>query len=366
MKKVAIVYDRVNKWGGAERVLISLHGLFPDAPLFTSLYDPKKAEWANIFPKVYTSILNKIPYLRDKHELLGTIMPFAFESFNFRGYDLVISVTSEAAKGVVTSSSTKHICYCLTPTRYLWSHYEDYFKKKIFRFISKPAVDYLRRWDRVAGQRPDIMVAISDEVKKRINKYYGRDSIIIHPPVDVAKFRKKEKNLQTEKSKKIKPGYFLIVSRLVPYKKVDLAICAFNKLKKPLVIVGRGRQEKKLKRMAKANVKFVGEVKEEDLVLYYQNAKALIMPQEEDFGIVAVEAMASGCPVIAYKKGGALDIVSDGVSGLFFENATVEALVDAVKKFARMEFKTENLVSNAEKFSEEIFKKNLLNLINKL
>ncbi len=159
--KVALVYDRVNKWGGAERVLLVLHELFPEAPLFTSLYQPENASWAKVFPKVIPSFLNKNPFWRDKHEYIAALMPIAFETFNFDEYDLVISVSSEAAKGIITKPSTLHICYCLTPTRYLWSMYDFYFRNPVFKVISKPFVSYLRHWDKIAAQRPDIMVSIS-------------------------------------------------------------------------------------------------------------------------------------------------------------------------------------------------------------
>src|SRR4030042_2758593 len=174
--KVALVYDRVNKWGGAEKVLLVLHELFPRAPLFTSIYDQKKANWAKIFPKVIPSFMQKIPYFHDKHELLGTFMPGVFEGFNFDKYDLVISVTSEAAKGIITRPGTLHLCYCLTPTRYLWNSYHIYFPKgTLLRLLAEPAVGYLRKWEKVGAKRPDSIIAISSVVKKRIKKYYGRD-----------------------------------------------------------------------------------------------------------------------------------------------------------------------------------------------
>lgn len=183
--KVAIVYDRVNKWGGAERVLLTLHKMFPKAPLYTSVYDAKNAKWAKVFPKIYTSFLQKIPFAKSNHELLAPFMPFVFSRFNFDNYDLVISVTSEAAKGIITRPETLHVCYCLTPTRYLWSHYSLYFKNPFLKFLSKPVINYLRKLDKVSAQRPDIMIAISTEVQKRIKKYYDRDSEIIFPPCTI-------------------------------------------------------------------------------------------------------------------------------------------------------------------------------------
>src|SRR3989344_3126516 len=181
--KTAIVYDRVNKWGGAERVLLTLHELFPDAPIYTSVYSPEKATWAKVFPEVIPSFLQNIPCLRDKHEYLAPFMPIAFESLNLTRSDLVISVTSEAAKGVITKPGTLHVCYCLTPTRYLWSHYELYFKNAVFRAVTKPLVFYLKHWDLIAAQRPDEMVAISLAVRERIRKYYAREVKLIFPPL---------------------------------------------------------------------------------------------------------------------------------------------------------------------------------------
>lgn len=348
MRKVAIVYDRVNKWGGAERVLLALHKIFPKAQLFTSVCDLNLAPWAKVFPEIRTSFLQKIPFARSNHEFFAILMPFAFGSLDLSEFDIVISVTSEAAKGVKIRSNALHVCYCLTPTRYLWSHYNEYFKNPLFKAISKPFVNWLRKWDKKAAKRPDIMIAISSEVRDRIKKYYGRDSKIIFPPVSFHKHSFKVK----------KQKYFLLVSRLdYGYKKVELAIEAFNKLKKPLVIVGTGRQEKKLKSMAKKNIKFVGRVSEKELDRYYQNARALIMPQEEDFGIVAVEAQAHGTPVIAYEKGGACDTVIEGKTGVFFGEQTTESLIYAVKKFDKMKFIGNNLYTNAKRFSFQEFKK---------
>ncbi len=361
--KVALVYDRVNKWGGAERVLLTLHEMFPDAPLYTSVYDEAKAPWAKIFPKVYTSFLQGIPFAKGNHELLGWLMSLAFESFSTGGgarfdkYDLVISVTSEAAKGIITKPGTYHICYCLTPTRYLWSHYDLYFKNKLLRFISQPFINYLRKWDKMAAQRPDEIIAISTEVKNRIKKYYGRDSEIIFPPV---------KTPEVAIVNHSRGGHYLVVSRLVPYKKVDLAVKAFNKLKLPLVIIGTGNQIDNLKLIANNNIKFAGQVSEEELIRYYKGARALIMPQEEDFGIAAVEAQFFGVPVIAYKKGGSLDTVAEGKTGTFFLRQEVDSLASVVAQFnERPVFNRPSLVENARRFSKDNFKKAIMGFLNK-
>lgn len=351
--KVALVYDRVNKWGGAERVLLALHEIFPDAPLFTAVYSPEKAKWAKVFPEVITTFLQKIPFVQDKHEMLGTFTPIAFETLDFSNFDLVISVTSEAAKGIITKPSTLHVCYCLTPTRYLWSGYDVYFRNKLLRFIAQPAILYLRTWDKVAAFRPDKMIAISTAVKRRIKKYYNRDSKVIFPPVEIEKF-KPEKNKDLEKE-----DFFLVVARLVPYKRTDLVIEAFNKLGLRLVIVGSGSEKKHLERMAKDNIFFTGELTDKELAMYYQKARGLIFPQEEDFGIVALEAQSAGTPVVAYKKGGALDTVIEGKTGVFFNKQEVSSLISAIRKLEKMKLDKRKIIENAERFSKERFKREI-------
>lgn len=359
--KVALVYDRVNKIGGAERVLQTFHEIFPKAPLYTAVYNSKKAPWAKIFPKVIPSFLQKIPFAQENHEFLGVLTPLAFESFNLSKYDLVFSVTSEAAKGINVKPGSYHICYCLTPTRYLWSGYNFYLnhpgklgKIPFFPYLARPFLWYTKFWDRIAAQRPDKIIAISSVVKKRIKKYYQREATIIYPPVDVAFF----KNEISQKE-----DFYLIVSRLEAYKKVDLAIQAFNRLGLPLFIIGKGSEEEKLKKMAKSNIKFLGQLTDTKLKDYYKRSKALIMPQEEDFGIVAIEAQAAGTPVIAFQKGGAIDTVIEGKTGVFFSQQKVESLIKAIRKFKRTKFKKEDLFKNALKFSKEKFKKEILSLI---
>ena len=355
--KVAIVYDRVNKWGGAERVLLALQEMFPEAPLFTSLYSEKNAKWAEVFPQIHTSFLQKIPFTRRRHEFLPLFMPMAFESFNFDDYDLVISVTSEAAKGILTKGKTKHLCYCLTPTRYLWSGHTDYFRNNAFRSFSKPMVEHLRRWDKIASKRPDTIIGISKEVQKRIKRYYNRESGLVYPPVDIGRRKVGDVGVIREIGEGTMKDYFLVVSRLVPYKKVDLVVETFNRLGLPLVVVGTGKEEKRLRKMAKGNIRVVGEVGEVRLGEMYKNAKAFIFPQEEDFGITAVEAQSYGIPVIAFKKGGALETVIHGKTGMFFEEQTIESLGKAIKGLRDLRFKKDDLRKNAQKFSKEKFQR---------
>lgn len=356
--KTAIVYDRVNKWGGAERVLLSLHKLFPSAPLYTSVYNPETAIWAKVFPKVVPSFLQRMRFARTRHDLFAPLMPLAFESFDFSGFDLVISVTSESAKGIITQPKTLHVCYCLTPTRYLWSGYEEYFDNPVKRTITKPAVEYLKKWDYQASFRPDVLIGISQTVCNRIKKYYDRDSQLIYPPVDVRKFKFPSTNNEPSTT-----NYYLVVSRLVPYKKIDLVVGVFNSLNKRLVVIGDGSQRGRLEKKAKRNIEFKGQVTDEELRAYYHGAKAVIFPQEEDFGIVAVEAQAAGIPVIAFSGGGAAETVVEGTTGVFFNRQTKKALKGTLEKFERMKFDPKEISKHAKKFSEEKFLQQFGNLV---
>jgi glycosyltransferase involved in cell wall biosynthesis len=376
--RVALVYDRVNKWGGAERVLLALNKLFPKAPLFTSVYNKKNASWADIFD-IRTSFLQKLPLAKDKHELFPLLMPTVFESFNFDEYDLVISVSSEAAKGIITKPHTKHIFYCLTPTRYLWSGYDTYFSNKAFKAMTKPAVEALRKWDKIAAHRPDVVIAISEEVQGRIKKYYGRDSFVIHPPVSLGNSKSQQNTkykipaspASTRGVQRGEPNtkYFLIVSRLskfTRYKRVDLAIEAFTHLGLPLKIVGVGSLEKELKKKAGPTIEFLGNLTDEKLIEYYKNCSALIFPGLEDFGLVMAEAQKHGKPVIAFAKGGALDIVIEGETGYFFTEQTKESLVKALQKFEKYKFDPTKIRKNAEKFSFENFSDNFQKVVKSL
>lgn len=349
--KVALVYDRANKWGGAERLILALKKVFPNADLFTSVLNKNKAYWTKEFKKVNTSFLQNFPMASSFHQFYAPLMPIAFESFSFDSYDLVISVTSEAAKGIITKPKTLHICYCLTPTRYLWSGYKDYFKNPILRFISKPVVSYLRIWDKIAGNRPDLYIAISKEVKMRIRKYYGRESKVIYPPVTLAKNSKPKGQISAK--------YFLIVSRLVPYKKVDIAIRACNKLKFPLKIVGTGSQELYLKLISGPTIEFLGQLSDLDLSSYYKNCKALIFPGVEDFGLVMAEAQSYGKPVIAYKGGGAVEIIKEGKTGEFFNEQDSNSLIKVLEKWDNKRYNSSLCIENAQRFSIERFKQAL-------
>lgn len=350
--KVALVYDRVNKFGGAERVLLTLHQLFPEAPLYTLVYEPKLAPWADVF-KVIPTFINKFGFLRNKHEWLAPVASMAFESLDLRRFDLVISVTSGDAKSVITKPGQLHICYCLTPTRYFWSGEGEYKKDRKLKIIPKNYWEYLRTTDLLTSKRPDEYIAISNEVKDRIKKYYNRDSSVIYPCID-DKFY--SKNTVSPDGRK----YFLVVSRLVPYKRVDLAIKVFNRLKEPLVIVGSGSENIKLQKIAGGTVKFTGAIDDAELIELYKNARAVIFPQEEDFGLVPIEAQACGTPVIAYGKGGALETVVKDRTGVFFEEQTESSLTAAIEKFESMKINPDSCRKNAKRFNPETFKKQFL------
>lgn len=360
--KVALVYDRVNKWGGAERVLLALHKIFPDAPLFTSVYEPRKASWAKVF-NVKTSFLQKFSLARNNHELLAVLMPFVFESLSFDKYDVVISVTSESAKGIVVKPGTLHICICLTPTRYLWSGYDLYFNNKIFKFITFPIVKALRLWDRQASSRPDKFIAISEIVKHRIKKYYDLDSHRIYPPLNLGHKKKpgKKKDINTLKNK----SYFLVVSRLVPYKKVDLAVKAATALSMPLKVIGIGSEYNKLKAIAGPSVEFLGQVDDFELYEYYKKATALIFPGIEDFGLVMVEAQSLGIPVIAFNGGGAKEIIINGKTGVFFNRQTTQSLIGVLKKFDKTRYNSMDCKKNAQRFSFKNFKNEFTHFLKK-
>lgn len=355
--KVALVYDWINIFGGAERVLLTLHNLFPQAPLFASVYDKRRTPWANVF-EIKTSFLQKIPSASYHHELFPYLTPIAFENMDFTGFDLVISVTSSDAKGIITKPGCLHICYLLTPTRYLWSHQDFYLSNPVLKFISSPIVSYLKRWDRVSKTRPDYLIAISKTVKERIRKYYQIQAEVIYPPVSLGKFFNRKTVLSSG-------NYFLVVSRLVPFKRVELVVNAFNKLRLPLVIVGTGRQEIFLKSIACSTITFVKNLTEDDLISYYQNCRALILPSEEDFGMVSVEAQAAGKPVIAFDQGGARETIKEGITGVFFKEQTTNSLIKTLSLFKNLEFSQDACRENSKRYSETIFKAKFTEIIRK-
>ncbi len=341
--KTAIVYDWANQIGGAERVVELIAKIFPNSDLYTAVYDPKNAPWTKSFNKIVPSFINNLPLAKKNYHWYFSLLPLAFESFNFTGYDLVISVTGYPGKFIITRPETCHICYCLTPPRFLWN------KENLPKSFSKfsPLHYRLRAEDQLAANRPDYLFTTCENTANKIKKIYRRKSEIIYPGINTKKFIPLKNGSIDD--------YFLIVSRLVEYKKVDLAIKTFNILKWPLKIIGSGREEKKLKSIADKNIEFLGKVDDNALVSHYQNCRAVIFPQEEDFGLVPIEAQACGKPIIAYRKGGAIETIIPGVTGEFFSSQNPASLIELLKSFNQKIYKPENCRKNSLKFREERF-----------
>lgn len=358
--KIAIVADWLTSRGGAERVVIALAEAFPRADIFTSVFKPE------LFPefahrKVKTSFLQTMPGGK-KHQLWPTLRPLAFELLNLDDYDIVISSASAEAKGVITKPETLHICYCHTPTRYYWSHYHYYLRHPEFGWLNPlvqlvlpSLINKLRLWDRVAADRVDMFVANSITTKNRIKKYYERDSVVIYPPVDANRFNISEKV----------EDYYLIVGRQTAYKRTDLAIAAFNNLKLPLKVIGTGPALKKWMLGAKKNITFLGRLSDAEVADHLAKCRALIMPQEEDAGIVPLEAMATGRPVIAYRGGGAMETIIDGKTGVFFNQQTPASLAEAVERAKNINWQSDVIKRHADKFDEANFKEKIKEYINK-
>jgi len=355
---IALVHEWLTNVAGSEKVLLAMKEIYANAPIFTSVFDPKKAKPFAKF-EVRTSLLNKIPLMKSRREFLVPFTPFAFEQFDFSKYNLVISNTSMAAKGVITKPDTIHITYCNTPPRYLWEpNVDPRARKGRFSFLREKVAHEMRLWDRVASDRVDYFIANSQYVARRIKKYYKRGSVVVYPPVDIESFKIAPKEDVKD--------YYLFVSRLVNYKKCDLVIEAFNDLGLPLKVIGIGHDKAMLQKMAKNNVEFLGYLSDEDMKKYYSEAKAFIFPAEEDFGIVPVEAMASGRPVIAYRKGGAAETVVEGVTGTFFDEHTPQCLIDTVKNFDANVYDSVKIREHSTKFSKDRFKKEFVGVIEKI
>lgn len=356
--KIAIIHDFLTKIGGAEKVLIKIHDIFPDAPIYTLLYDEKgtKGLFNGKNFRIIPSGLQRLPYsIRRRTKLMLSKYPQAIEEFDLSEFDVVISSSNSFAHGVITKPKTFHISYCYSPMRYVWDWHHEYLDENnigtgLIGITIRKLLSKIRIWDRAAADRVDQWVAISKTVQKRISKYYRKDSKVVYSPCDVHLIQMSDRKPE---------NFYLIVSRLSPYKKIDLAIEAFNKFGEKLVIVGEGSDMKRLKSMASPNISFLGWQSDQKVHQLYSQAKALIFPGEEDLGLTPVESMAAGRPVIAYKMGGATETVIEGKTGIFFEEPTAESLIDAVNRFelAIGSFKPQVLRAQAEKFSTERFKK---------
>ncbi len=348
--KVALVHDWLVSYGGAERVIEEFSRLFPEAPIFTAVYDEKSIGHA--FPKerVRTSFIQRIPGSTKFYRKTLSLMPRAFEEFDLSGYDLVLSSSSSCAKGVLTSASTLHISYVHTPMRYAWDLYPEYLAEAGFltRLGMRRQMPGIRQWDALSGQRVDRFLANSREVASRIHKTYRRDAAVLHPPVSTDFFAPKADPENHN-------GYYLILSRFVPYKRIDLAIRACNEMGRKLVVVGSGPQEKELKKMSGPNIQFTGRISDEEIRDYYRQCRAFLFPGFEDFGITPVETQACGRPVVAYGKGGALDSVIPGKTGVFFEEQTVDSLVKGIRRLESINWDSDVIRKHAELFDRSKF-----------
>lgn len=369
--KVAIIHDFLTQYGGAEKVLLSLCELFPNAPIYTLIYNKEAMSKSPLFSllkkgEIRTSFLQKFPnFLKKRKRYLLPFMPTAPEVFDLRDFDLVISSSGAWSKGVITRLNTVHIAYIHSPMRFVWDYREQYFRdiKKKNGFFKRMFISYLRIWDFQAAQRPDKLIANSKYTRERIKKYYKKESQVVYPPCVSLCLKKGESKMDLKNSEK----FFLVVSRLSAYKKVDMVIEAFSKMGLPLIVVGEGEQKKHLRKIASRHVKIVGWKSSEDLEKYYANARALIFPTVDDFGMTMVEAMSHGIPVVAVRKGGAKEIIQEGVNGEFFDAQTPEVLSDGVRRFMENEknYNSEEIKQSAERFTKEKFKNEILRVIDK-
>lgn len=348
--KLAIAHEWLTNMGGSENVILNLKEIYEDAPIFTTVYNPEKLDDRFKNFNIETSFLQKFKKAKYQHQKYLHFMPVAWEQFDFNNFDVVMSSSSSCAKGVVTPPHTMHICYCHTPMRYAWEFYNEYINNwnigKLKKVFLPYLMNYIRVWDCTAANRVDYFIANSGNVANRIWKHYRRQADVIHPPVRANYFNLSEQN----------EDYFLIVSRLVSYKKVDLAIQVFNELNKPLVVIGDGPQFDYLKKIAKSNIKLLGRQPDEVIKDYYSRCRAFIFPGEEDFGITPLEAQASGRPVIAYSKGGAIETVIANKTGVFFDEQTIPSLKRAIEEFEYTNFDKNYIRSHAQNFDEEVFK----------
>lgn len=354
--RVAIAHEWLTTLGGSERVVEALLEIYPDAPVYTTFLSSRNLPESVMRWDVRTSFVQQLPFLHRISQSYIPLFPMAFESFDLSGYDLVVSSSSACAKGVLTGPDTLHLCYCHTPLRYAWEPYLDRrfdFENPLLKAGNSLLLHYLRLWDRQAADRVDHFIANSLNVAAKIGKYYRRQAAVINPPVSVERFGVVA----------ARRDYFLVVSRLVSYKRVELAVEAFTRLGLPLKVAGDGPERQRLQRMAGPNVQFLGYVSDGELPGLMAGALALIFPGEEDFGIVPVEAMAAGRPVIGLGRGGLLETVVDGKTGLFFPEPTAASLIDAVSRFSPGDFPSQAISSHAAKFSKERFQQEILKFV---
>lgn len=351
--KTAIIHYWLVGMRGGEKVLESFCRLFPDADIYTHVYHPDAVSETIRRMNVRTTFIQKLPAAARLYKNYLPLMPMALEALDLSGYDLILSSESGPAKGVLAPENIPHVCYVHTPMRYIWNMYHEYKNSAgLLKKMAMPAISHwLRVWDASTACRVDRFVANSNCVARRIKKYWGQDSVVVNPPVDTESFAPAQKQ-----------DFYLLAGSLVQYKRPDLAVMAFNRLGKKLVVIGSGEEEKKLRTMAKGNITFLGWQDKDSLRRHLAEARALIFPGEEDFGIIPLEAQASGTPVIAYGQGGALETVVENKTGIFFQDQTEDSLVEAVNNFEANEkmFKTETMVANARKYGRENFERRML------
>lgn len=355
--RVAVVHYWLVNMRGGEKVVEALCKLFPNADIFTLVVDPAAISDRLRQHRITPSFVQKLPGAVRHYQALLPLYPLALEQFDLSAYDLVLSSESGPAKGVLTRPETCHICYCHTPMRYLWDMYHDYRDNAglIKRWAMFPLTHYLRQWDLSSASRVDYFVANSTHVARRIAKHYRREAQVIHPPVETDSFTI---------SSKI-DDFYLMVGQLVRYKRPDLAVQAFTRLGKPLVVIGEGEELPRLKKMAGSNIRFLGRQPFEVIRDNYARCRAFIFPGEEDFGITPVEAQASGRPVIAYGRGGALETVKERETGIFFQEPTVESLMDALMRFEESEdrFDPQIIRQHSLSFGQDVFLHKMKNFV---
>ncbi|MDE2001482.1 MAG: glycosyltransferase [Patescibacteria group bacterium] len=354
--RIALVHDYLNQYGGAERVLETFAETFPDAPIYTLMYDREKTHNRFGDRVLGTSFLDH-PVVNRNHRAFIPMMPLAASTLNLgKDYDVILSSSAGYGKGFRHQGDAVHIAYCHTPLRYAWENRRYFNWHPVMEAITAPAFWFLRKWDFRAGQRPDRMFANSHYIAGKIKQYYKRSADVLYPPVDLKMFYRDRKIK--------KQGYFLAVGRLMHYKKFDLIIRAFNRLNLPLIIIGDGPELENLKRMSHSSrISFLSFMDDDQLRTYYNGAEAVVFPQEEDFGLVAAEAQACGTPVIAFGQGGSREIVIDGVTGVLFQHQTVDDLALAVKKFLLSSFDEKKIRESARRFSKTRFKSQLAKIV---
>lgn len=349
--KVALAHDYLNQYGGAERVLEQLHDMYPDAPIYTSMYDSKVMPASYRSWDIRTSFMQRLPFVTTRHQAYLMAYPLAFESFDLGGYDVVISNSSAFCKGVLTGPDTLHVSYCLTPMRWVWN-FQAYVEReqlgRAARAALPPVIRWLRWWDVANSRGVDRFLAISRAVQERIKRHYGRESEIVYPPIDTGGLQPNGRPAEE---------FYLVMQRLAPYKRIDLAIGACNRLGRRLEIgYSQAREEAALRAIAGPTVQFRGRVSDQERADLFARCRAYIFPGEEDFGIAPLEANASGRPAIAYAAGGALDTVVDGETGVLFHEQTVEAVAEAIERSEGIAWDPARLRANAERFGEDVFR----------